>query len=114
MRRWVEDSGTCKSCRVGPLILPHRGTGAIPAPPASVSSNVDADHMLERTMTTTTPIPERRIHVGFADLPVPRLERLRDRYAALAATNPAAADYSAAALAEIDAALAAARTKGGW
>lgn len=56
---------------------------------------------------------DRRMYFGFANLPTPRLEELRDRYLHLYASDPLTAHYSAAALAEIDAAITAARLKGG-
>jgi hypothetical protein len=58
------------------------------------------------------PQPVRRTNTGFANLPVPRLEHLRDRYLELLTSEPMTAYYSSAALAEIEAALVAARTRG--
>ncbi len=63
-------------------------------------------------MTTFTTNPPIKTNCGFRGLPVSRLEELRDRYLHLYASDPATAPYSAAALAELDAAIAAARAKG--
>jgi hypothetical protein len=52
-------------------------------------------------------------NAGFAGLPLHRLATLRDRYRTLYATDPAVAAYSAAALLELEAAIAAAWATGG-
>ncbi len=64
-------------------------------------------------MTTYATRPPLKTNLGFRGLPISRLEELRDRYLHLYASDPATATYSAAALAELDAAIAEARARGG-
>ena len=59
-------------------------------------------------MTTATRPPATLRTRQFHGQPLPRLVELRDRYLALYSSDPMTAHYSAAALAELDAAIAAA------
>lgn len=63
-------------------------------------------------MTTATRPPAALRTRQFHGQPLPRLLELRDRYLDLYGSDPLTAYYSAAALTELDAAIAAARAGG--